>query len=191
MKDLTLLACWAYLIVAVAGLIPFFSYLLRPKGAYFLENAADKITGLSEEGRTRLNEHLNRERITWNYTRDRIDRYQRLQTYVPVVSVVAPILLTLLAAQAKHPRHHLPELQMLVSFHLAVTLGLYKALKVEKITQDSLKVENEFYCLLRSLEDRVGSEPEETLLKEYFDKYKKVRLTAYEGELSGLASPRE
>jgi hypothetical protein len=98
MKDLTLLFCWGYLLIAVAGLIPFFWYWLRPKGTYFPKNPIDEIAGLSDEGRKRLNQHFDREKITWDYTRNRIDRYQLLQTYISIVSVIAPILLTVLAA---------------------------------------------------------------------------------------------
>ena len=110
------------------------------------------------------------------------------QAYVSTVSIVAPVLLASLTPFAKGENFHAQWFLILISIHLAVTLGLFKAFKVERSLSDGLKFESAFYLLLRRFEFQVAPFDGDDRLRKYFEEYAAILNTAYEGEVSAVPS---
>ena len=65
MKSWPVFASWAYLAVALFGLIvPLIWNMFKSRGSFLGEDAANEFEWLCEEARKRLNFHLNREKYS-------------------------------------------------------------------------------------------------------------------------------
>jgi hypothetical protein len=194
MSDWPFVAFSAYLIVALVGVLLVALCSIRSKGTYYKSDVAKTFDWLDEGERERMNFHLNREKATWDYVRKTIDRCRAAQWYCSVFSVVGPVSLAAISPLAKDAatNPHVQWFITLVSLHLAITLGLYKALRIDATLQRNVKSESDFYDLLYSFQDSAGdfSDPGKRLQR-YFDQYQKIRTNAYEAELLGMPSVRD
>ena len=183
---------WIYLLGAIIG--PFLLYLwywfLQPHQAYYTKDPAADILWLSDVQKKRMNVHFNREKRVWDFWRQQIDLFFAIRFYVSVISVVAPVLLAALAPLSKYD--HVEWLLSLMSIHLAITVGLYKTLRVGRTVQEGVVFENEFYALFWSFQDEVidPAASEERIAK-YLADYTKIRKRAFRGEITTLPNPHE
>jgi hypothetical protein len=190
------LAFWAYLALAFLGLAaPLIWNEFKPRGAFFDRDAANEFEWLSQEERNRLNFHLNREKSLLDYWRKVIDRYYIVLYYCTIYSVIAPIFMAALAPLTTDMAsgRHISSFLSLISIHLAITLGLFKSLKIEKTLHDGLRFESDFYALFYRFQD-ARADPGKTngdRIDAYLKKYEEIRRRMYEGEISALPEARD
>jgi hypothetical protein len=80
----------------------------------------------------------------------------------------------------------------LMSVHLAITIGLYKAFKVEKTLLDGLRYETAFYSLFYRFQDspqEFGNENDR--VDNYLKKYDRIRDSLYQAEISAIPTAYE
>jgi len=140
----------------------------------------------------RLDFHFNREKALWDYWRKVIEFSSVAQSYASVVSVIAPVLLTALTPVVKHAGINTQVLLFIISLHLAITMGIYRALRVERLIQNGLKFESEFYELFYYFQDRIGEFDDSQMdrVNKYLIRYAELRKNAYAGESQGIPEIR-
>jgi hypothetical protein len=153
---------WIYLLIVVgAFLIPIVVVCRNRQGAYFDASVISEIKWIEHSDiKTRLELHFNREKAYWDYLRRSILLYTGAQTYVALFSTIDPIVLTALSTAAPPTTEpYARAFLTLVSLHLAITLGLYKAFRVERGSQKGLEFEHEFYNMFYQFQDRSDRVP--------------------------------
>jgi len=187
------IAFWIYLSLAILSIaIPIAITFFKPPETWFTSKEANNFTWLSDEDIKRLNFHLDREKFLLDYWRKVIVRLNIIQSYVTLFSVVSSILLASLAPLSNAQQPEITHLISLVSIHLAITLGLFKAFKVEKLLNDALQQESAFYLLFYRFQDESSSpEAAEGSVDKYFMEYDKIRASLYQTEIAGIPSPQQ
>jgi hypothetical protein len=102
--------------------------------------------------------------------------------------------LTALSTAASTTEPYARAFLTLVSLHLAITLGLYKAFRVERGSQKGLEFEHEFYNMFYQFQDKSDdfqSLDEAQAVDLYFKKYSAIRQEAYRGELDLIPGVHE
>lgn len=189
-------AFWAYLALAFVGLAaPLIWTGFKNQGAFFDWDPANKFKWLSQEERDRLNVHLNREKFLLDYWRKIINHFRIVQYYCTIYSVVGPILMAALAplTTASESGRQISSFLSLISIHLAITLGLFKSLKIEKTLHDGLRFESDFYALFYRFQD-AGTDLGKTngdRIDAYLKKYDAIRTKLYEAEVTALPTARD
>jgi hypothetical protein len=135
---------WIYLLIVVGAFLIFLVVAWRNRrGAYFDASVISEIKWIKNEHsdiKTRLELHFNREKAYWDYLRMSVLLYTGAQTYVALFSTIDPIVLTALSTAAPTTERYARAFLTLVSLHLAITLGLYKAFRVERGSQKGLEL---------------------------------------------------
>lgn len=92
----------------------------------------------------------------------------------------------------KHAGINTQVLLLIISLHLAITMGIYRALRVERLIQNGLKFETGFYELFYRFQDRIGEFADSQMdrVNKYLIRYAELRKNAYAGESQGNSRNR-
>lgn len=144
-----------------------------------------KAQHFSEANRERLQANFRRMGGTLGFWKNRAERWRRLHFYCIVWTLLAGILVPVLAQVAlRHP--HGGTLITFVSLHASIMFGVHRSLKVESNYQAYRLGESEFYDLYRRLLDRPHAfgETESRQIDEYMRLVESIRVAVRSAEVS-------
>jgi hypothetical protein len=153
--DYWLLANWSYILISLLGLIPtlkklFLKIELKPGGATFIDS-----NQFSEPIKKKLKDHYSRLQGTLLFWKKQAAIYTKFHYYCAFSTIVSSSILPFIATIAPQtPGSNSKWLVVIISSHVALSIGFHKGLKISEGMKGFRQGESEFYDLYRRLLDR-------------------------------------